>query len=284
MSNFEIGETYFTKQGEKVCLDAITQDGKFVVSQIMQYVNYHDDFYEDVGPSKVVDKIFSQAPVAILDERFKEAQARLDAINAEHDKRFAEITTAERDIKNRLAKLKKYQGLELLEDFIDGTITHVVYANGENSTDLTVKPLSRVLEKGSSSGYNDRDLRLLSLFGRSNGDLTWKVNQYYDGSGYSSGTIFPCRSEEDGQEVIRRIHQQRVDEQFAHLDPARPYWFLTYYEKALSVGLEQRPEVTAKYQELKRVNLQEAEKKARDALAKAQKTLDDIIASREAQP
>ena len=29
---------------------------------------------------------------------------------------------------------------------------------------------------------------------------------------------------------------------------------------------------------------QEAEKKARDALAKAQKTLDDIIASREAQP
>lgn len=281
MSNtFEIGGTYFTAQGEKVYLDAITTGGKFVVSQIMRFSDYGDDFYEDVGPSKVVDKIHANAPVAVLDERFAEAQSRLDEIESQYSKRFSEVTNAEREIKDRLAKLKKYQGLELLEDFIDGKITHFVVCESEYSIDLRIKTATEAIEKGGSHDDRwDKTLKLVTLFGKSNGDLQWKVNRYYDGSG-DHKQIWPCRNEDEARQTMSAIYQKMVDDHFQTATEDRPYWFITGYEKAVSAGLEQKPEVTERYRKLKKAELLKQEAAARTELEKAQAKLDALLSAR----
>lgn len=279
--NFEIGETYFTANGEKVYLDAITTDGKFVVSQIMRYSDYGDDFYEDVGPSKVVDKIHAEAPVAVLDQRFEEAQERLGQIESQYNKRFAEVTNAEREIKDRLAKLKKFHGLELLEDFIDGKVTHFVVCESEYGIDLQIKTKAEAIEKGGSHGDRwDDTLKLVTLFGKSNGDLQWKVNRYYDGSG-DAKQIWPCRSEDEAKQVIAAIYQKMVDDHFPTATVDRSYWFLTAYEKAISVDLEQKAEVTERYRELKQADLLNKQAAARAELEKAQAKLDALLVATE---
>lgn len=277
---FEVGETYFTAAGEKVYLDAVTTDGKFVVSQIMRYEESYDNFYEDVGPSKVVDKIFSQAPVAVLDQRFAEAQTRLAQIEKQYQTRFAEITNAERSIKDRLDKLKKYQGLELLEDFIDDKITHFVVCDSEYSTDLTIKSREDTIAKGDPDSISkwDKTLKLVTLFGKTNGDLQWRVDRYYDGSGGGGKIVWPCLSEEHGKKTIADILQHKVDEQFATATDDRAYWFLSAYEKATAFGLPQKPEVAARYAELKRADCAKREVAARKEVEKAQANLSAIVA------
>ncbi len=51
----------------------------------------------------------------------------------------------------------------------------------------------------------------MSLFGRSNGDLEWQLNKYFDGSGGNT-TVFPCTSHEEAVEVARREILLKVDE------------------------------------------------------------------------
>ena len=49
--------------------------------------------------------------------------------------------------------------------------------------------------------YDNGKTRLLSLYGKSNGDLLWKVNQYSDGSGSDSLAI-PCKTKEDAIQIV----------------------------------------------------------------------------------
>ncbi|WP_105430179.1 hypothetical protein [Neorhizobium sp. T6_25] len=269
--NFELGETYFTAAGEKVYLDAITTDGKFVVSQIMRFEDHYDSFYEDVGPSKLVDKIFQAAPVAVIDERFIAAQTKLSDIENQYQARFAEIVKAERQIKDRLAKLKKYEGLDRLEDFIDGNITHLVLVD----EDYKIVGLERLdeMEYGRKRG-----MKLVTLFGASGGDLVWRVNQYSDGSGSGSWEIIPCASEEEA--VAKRAERilRDVQDSFAAFAPDRPYWLLRRVEKAIEFDITVPDSIMARYKECKKLELATAEANARKAVADAQAKLDEFLA------
>lgn len=202
---FEIGETYFTAQGEKVYLDAMTTDGKFVVSQIMRYSDYDDSFYEDVGPSKLVEKLFEKAPVEVLDARFTEAEARLADIEKRYQLRFSEVTNAEREIKDRLAKLNKYAGLEHLERFIDGDFTHFVV---DEYSGYEIKDKATAL---SQDDRYDKKLRLLSLYGDTNGNILWELNRYRDGSGNWTH-VYPCLSLEDAKAKVHELCEAKIAE------------------------------------------------------------------------
>lgn len=274
-----IGDTYYTAQGEKVYLDAVTTDGKLVVSQIMRYTDYGDDFYEDVGPSKVVDKLFVEAPVVVLDERFAEAEARLNDIESKYQTRYAEVINAEREIKGRLDKLKKFKGLELLEDFIDKKVTHFVYRESDTSFEYRIFDFNKAVETQDRDSYR-HPFRLVTLFGDSKGDLNWKVDRYYDGSGGSTATIWPCRDEQHAKDTITAIHTDRLNEQFSYLDPQRPYWFLRSYEAATKHGIAPTAEQEAKYLECRAAELAGQEKSAREAVEKAQAALDALLSKK----
>ena len=53
-------------------------------------------------------------------------------------------------------------------------------------------------------------MKLLSLFGRTNGDLTWQLHRYFDGSSHRK-VVIPARSEEEAKGHLREKMREFVD-------------------------------------------------------------------------
>ncbi len=280
-SRFEIGDDFYTADGAKVRLEAITTTGQFVVAKLLRYEDHYDSFYEDFGPTEVVDKLFEKPPVEVIDAEIAAKKAELAEIEERHSKAFMEINTVEWTAKQRLEKFKKFQGLELLEDFIDKKITHVVYAPDEDSLDFKIVSFEEAVK--SKERYST-DLRLVTLFGRSNGDLQWRVDQYYDGSGGSRQCIWPCRDEQHANDTIIAIISDRLAERFKHVTPDRSYWFLLTYEAAIKYGIAPTQEQEAKYRELKAASIAGQIVGARKNLDTAQAALDKLLKDQERYP
>ena len=224
---YEIGDDFYTAEGVKVRLEAVTTTGQFVVVKLLRYEDHHDGFYEDYGPTEIVGKIFERPPVEVVDEQIAAKLTELAEIEKRHATLFYESNDVERTAKERLKKFEKFKGLELLEDFIDRKITHFVWASEENSYDFKIGSFEDAIKN--KDRYHSTDLRLVTLFGRSNGDLQWRVDQYYDGSGGSRQCIWPCRDEQHAKDTIATIMIDRLEEHFEHVKPDQSYWFFLAY-------------------------------------------------------
>jgi len=114
-------------------------------------------------------------------------------------KQVAEI---QKDEKSRFLKYKQYKQLKTLDKFLDGKITHYAI--------LDYRP-EIIDSKEAKSEYGDGALRLLVLYGKSNGDLTWKLNRYYDGSG-SYTEVIPCISYEEALEEMQKWIDSKMND------------------------------------------------------------------------
>lgn len=282
-NRFEIGDDFYTADGAKVRLEAITTTGQFVVAKLLRYEDHYDSFYEDFGPTEVVNKLFEKPPVEVVDAEIAAKKAELAEIEERHNKAFMEINTVEWTAKQRLEKFKKFQGLELLEDFIDKKITHFVVASSENDLDFKIVDFNGAIASQDRDAYRD-PLRLVTLFGRSNGDLQWRVDRYYDGSGGSNQHTWPCRDEQHAKDTIVAIISDRLAENFKHVTPDRSYWFLLTYEAAIKYGIAPTQEQEAKYCELKAASIAGQIVGARKNLDTAQAALDKLLQDQERFP
>jgi len=102
-----------------------------------------------------------------------------------------DIRAGQRDYVIKMDKLKRLPQLELLEDFVDGKITHLFYL-------CNYSPRITEFRKDVDE-YSRGELKLLTLHGNTKGDLQWKINRYSDGSG-SYTEIIPCRSLDQARE------------------------------------------------------------------------------------
>lgn len=85
------------------------------------------------------------------------------------------------------------ESFDTLRKFLNGEITHVVKANWH----YEITTLEDVLD---DSDYGT-ELKLLTLYGRVNGDMQWKINRYSDGSGCDTN-IYPCTSIDEAKAII----------------------------------------------------------------------------------
>ncbi|RFC66489.1 hypothetical protein DYI37_03335 [Fulvimarina endophytica] len=266
MIQFENGHSYFTRDGRKVTYVAATADARHVVAQILQVETYDGDQEYAHGPITIECELFEKAPREIVDEEFREVEARARELEARSFELTSEALNAEREVRRRLDALKKYDGLDRIEDFIEGRITHVVEP-GEYGGDYEISPLSKFedVEYGRSKG-----LKLISLFGTTNGNLAWRVNSYRDGSGGGWNEIIPCASMEEAEQKRRDRIAADLAEQSEHFDSSRPYYFMVRVRAALKFGVPVSDEDMARYR------VAEAED-----IAKKQAAIENEIAERQ---
>lgn len=262
---FEVGKTYYTRDGSKVELLAHTTDKRFVVSQLYEIEDY-DGTRTVWGPTIFADHLLVNAPTAIVDSEIEALRAEGARLRRENAELRVEAMDAERDIKSRLGALTRYKGLERIEEFMDGKITHVVTTE---YCDFKVRTLAE-FENKDDYGRN-KGIRLICLYGGSKGDLTWRVNQYSDGSG-SWRELTPCASEEEAVQVRLEKIAQALSEHFAAFNKDRPHWFLRYTELAVANDISVTAEQSALYRQYKSEELaaqiKEAQKRAVDATEK----------------
>lgn len=165
-----------------------------------------DGHYE--GDPIVVERVFSEpitprihAEVAELDRKLAERRQKMDELRKEE----AAFAVAE---KERLARLKQHQCLKRLDDFLAGRITHFVLQKWSGVVIMTKEECLKTADEWNRNG---KELKLLSLFGKSNGDLQFRVNQYSDGSGtYTDATPF-C-SEKEATEYAKQLIIAQLEE------------------------------------------------------------------------
>lgn len=127
------------------------------------------------------------------------------------------------------------------------------------------------LEKFNENGVNrifdhiERDygrerfdsMRLLSLYGKSDGDVEWRVSTYYDGSG-SDTTVHFFKSEKDATSFIKRKFEKIEEYGSRHFDIAKKFGLKLDENKVDAFNAKKRERLN-KSLEIKRKELSDLE-------------------------
>jgi hypothetical protein len=218
----EIGNNYYTSEGREVNLVAFTTNGKFVIVELRAF-DYETGPETIFGATTLVDALFDEPPKDVFDKEIAALTKEVQALKKMKNELYVDAVNAEFNVRERLEKIKKYKGLERIEDFIEGRITHVVL---EDYADWHVVPLSALEDKSDSNRYRTtKALRLVCLFGDSKGDLSWCVGNYKEDTNSGWKKIVPCASEEEAIEKRRELIAADIVEKYSNLNQGylRPF-------------------------------------------------------------
>ena len=216
------------------------------------------------------EQLFDSAPVAKYDSNILELDKNLGELRAQKAELEKEIVQKKKDNEETIRKWEQYKGLKNLSNFIEGKISHYVIKQ-YNGVDI--------LEwDKSTSEYSDSEkgvakLRLLTLFGKSKGELEWNLNKYSDGSGGNT-EVTPCTSYEEAIEVAKALYQVVWDRYMEKGDG----YIHSYIVNADKHGIDAPPEVILKFQEASKVAAENAINTKKKELEDAEKRLQDMEA------
>lgn len=173
-------------------------DQGFLVAPVITRGDEEESEFIDYRRPFVAEEVFDEEPVERYGQKIAELESRIRDLRAEKDamelaKR--NFTTEEAQIKARCAAIP---ALKNVFDFIDGKITHYVI---QRYSDIQIVPFG---DTKTEFARTQDQKKLLSLFGASDRELTWKLNDYYDGSG-SWTTCIPVLSYEEGIQEAAKL-------------------------------------------------------------------------------
>lgn len=204
----------YLSDGTEVVVIEKTEKGSYLVEP---YYTYIDLLGEEVGVSRsgrleIVNEVFESPPVRKVDESITHKTKILQEIEKSIIEKRKELKDLEKSTEDKLNKFKKHKALKNLEDFIEGNIKYLCIVR-------TCYGFSFDIQEYIGSEHNplydfrtQGDLKLLTLFGKSNGDLQWKINQYTDGSGVYH-EVFLCKSKEEAVETVKVIIEEKLSKE-----------------------------------------------------------------------
>lgn len=209
------------------------------------------------------------AEVAEIQQKIAEAQQQLHAVREQRRLEDAEYAA-------RAGLRKQFAQLQQLDDFIAGKITHFVVLDDYNRA-VQIQEFGSFI-KANEDRY-ERKLRLVSLYGASNGDLSWHIDRYSDGSGSNgrSGYCWPATSYEDALTKA----QAWLDKAYAKWKGGTGYernYSLAYVECAKRLGLSVPDDMVQHASELAAAATERAIESARQEVEKAKARLDAELA------
>lgn len=143
--------------------------------------------------------------------------------------------------------------LETLKNFMAGQITHLFVA-GYSPEIISWTDSNKAYDVDSWHGLTKLEgIKLVSLMGKSDGDLSYRLHEYCDGSG-SSKTIHPCTS----YEAALAMAQTQLDEDGAAYIESGSHWFnLPEWQKIEGINIPaaviERHEALADESRVKRI-------------------------------
>lgn len=169
---------------------------RWLVEPILHCDEFNEPF---MGNEFIADKVFDTAPV----EKYC---AEIDSLNnkiKENRKILGEIASEMHNSKKELdglfKELEKIPALKNLKSVLDGDFKY--FANVDDYQGPSIKESLTLLD--SDDSRFDANQKLLTLYGKTKGDLSWKLNQYSDGSGHSNKTVMPCKTHEEAMKFIK---------------------------------------------------------------------------------
>lgn len=168
MTQYAKGDTVYLPDGTE-CEYVIATSGGYLVNVIL--LTGHDG--EMIIDPQIVSQIFPEPPRA---KRAKQIEA-LDAEIAARETTISRLQREQRDIETRSkhfeSLIKRNEALQFVEAFLENRITHLVSIEEHGTIKLEEFQTAIKVEGKYESG-----MKLLSLFGKSGGDLQWRLHKY----------------------------------------------------------------------------------------------------------
>lgn len=188
----------YLSDGRKVCVIGAINKTEFIV----QEVHVTEDGDEFPTGEKFTSKSLLDVPAKTYKEKEAERiekllcdkKSELESIKRHiydnNQKRLASAELTKQSIKS----MESISNLDFehLIDIVSGNIKFVVYVGYDGMSIAKHKEFEESISYFDRYGSNIRfdGIKLLSLFGRSDGDLAFKINRYGDGSGGDEEVVF----------------------------------------------------------------------------------------------
>ncbi len=257
-----------------------TTDGKKVVvlgnlnsqEKIVQEIFIINDSEIPYGEHFVVTSLHDSPAISWKEKKIIEVETRYEKEYKETENRLTDLhkdyNLKSATINAKLQFLKKLE-LNLTEEKLDQLISFV----SGSSKFIVIDTYGDVEISEYDSSIVDKEygrfdsLRLLSIFGRTDGELEFRKNDYSDGSG-SWRTIIPCETKDEALEILKEIFNTKISEKGvnSYLIKTSKKYNLQIPEEALKIYKDKEKEIV-----LKNIKHQE------EQLEKYKKQLEDII-------
>lgn len=243
---FTVGKTYYARDGQMLELLAFTTDEQFVCAELFEVDTYEGE-RQTVWCNVVFQtELYASPPRKLIDAEVAALREEANSLREKNAAARREVLKAEAEVAQRLKTLSAYDGLERLEDFIAGKVTHVVV---ENYDGAKVIPFSE-LQQVSEYYRKPEGIKLISLFGDTAGKLTWRVNQYKDGSGSNWSRMEPATSEDEANVILRRWIVEDLAHAAVEAKAGRHWYALRSVKAAIDHGVPVPAEQQKLYDEL----------------------------------
>jgi len=213
-----MSERKYTDDGRKVLVVGQLNAEQTIVQEI--YVS--GDYEIPSGSNFVVSNLHNQPVETWKERRLREVEekyeSRMDSMEREFkaaQRRVSEATEKAKLRANSLfafAKNADDTQLRRLHDFVAGNITHF-FVDDFLQPQIATWEDDLLFQMESGMGRRKiEDLKLLSLVGRSKGNLAFNIGRYSDGSGGLGTEIIPCRSYDEALSEAQSVLDARAAE------------------------------------------------------------------------
>lgn len=241
------GTVVYSSTGQRAYyLGPTTMGGAHVVEpEIGLYDEDTEEFGHRFEGVCVWPAVYLKAPKPVLDAELVEVRGQIIEAEQRLHALQATIRDAERDGKAMMARITKCDELKRLDDFIAGKITHLViscpaYGVKIEAADTALASREDDDRYGSTK---HKKLKLLTLYGGSNGSLAWMLSQYSDGSDNGQKHVIPCTSYEEALAEATGL----LNSQFENLRKVvadRPWQLATPLGSAKALGIDAPADLT----------------------------------------
>lgn len=205
------GMAIYDRDGTEYQFYRVVNDHTWLVLPIMEIVGWEGDVQYETGYNPVIRNpsyLYPKKPVPVVHKEISEAEEELKRLKEEIRTTRSAMFEFERDEKARQERILRHEKLALLDDWVGGKITHLVHLSKYDPWKIV--PIADE-ETDNGSRNSKKKLKLLTLWGDSNGDLQFRIGQYSDGSGSTNYEVIPCSSEDDAKGKIREEAERIFD-------------------------------------------------------------------------
>jgi hypothetical protein len=231
---FKHGDICYTIDGCEVEYIASLGNG-YAVREIIEC----DEDESGIGNLIEVREVFENPPHHKYNTEIATLKKEIESLRASKSSLERECRIAKENEAERKSRIMQNAALERIDNFLLGKFTHFVFYR------YGVKVMSfdeAIRYKESEYDRVPKGMKLLSLFGKTNGNLEWQLSRYSDGSG-SPDEVIPCSSLEDAKNIAK----EKIDGFYDawRLDKRNDYYMTSAAESAQKLGFEVPPDIAA---------------------------------------
>lgn len=234
-------KTMYLESGQEVILVEECKDS-FIIVRVYDNGNGESCFGDD---EIYKGKLFDKPPVEKYNKDIESLKKQIDELKKRKTGYGIEIQEIEKKHGERVKKYNKIKELRQLNMFLNNEIKYYV------EDDYWGCKIMKI-EDGKCS-CDKHDLKLLTLFGRSDGNMEWRLSAYSDGSG-GSHRVIPCASYKDAVDTVKEDIVGKLEE---HRKDNRPDMYHYFIDTAKKYGIKIDPFYTKEFEKLKKANKEE---------------------------